>query len=342
MAFHISRNVGYGSNTTPNPAVYSTFKYWFYIDCDVDVVGMSGDVATIRVYGTYRVVNSTSGGPANVRAASDFAVLAGGSWDRSAHAFNGENYYMRALPCMPNADSDLLNNKMLLEFRGDTYRPNGNHSSVWAKGGTINPNYDGSTFDRSYNFDKTFTITIPAAGDVPIITWTTSGWGGPTAYEWLVQETWASWFDLKWDATLHFDANGGSNAPADIVHEATGGAETITIPDTVPTWEWHRFDGWADTRDGNPRYHAGDTITIDKNSPTKTIYAIWTEWYRVGDVRYSSTFRTTHRSGGKCHIRQNEAWVEMRSIDAGQPTPIDPPNRYYGGRWQNQYKIGQP
>jgi len=345
MAFHISKQVGWGSNRTPVISDSSSYKYFFCVDADVEAVGMNGSTATIRVWGTYRVLNSAAGGPPNrIGAASDFAVLAGGAWDKNAYAFaGGTNYYMANLPMMPNASSDFLNNKLILEFRGDTYSATGNHSSVWKKGGTVDPNYDGSTFDRTYSFDTTFTLEIPAAGDVPVITWTSSGWGPPSTYEWLTQQTWVSWFDLRWDATLHFDANGGSNAPANAVVEATGGSAQVTIPNEIPTWTWHRFDGWSRNQSATiPDYHPGDRVTVNRNDNPVTLYAVWTEWYRVGDVRYNGTYRTTHRSGGKCHLRKNGAWVEMRSIDAGFTEPIDPPNRRKNGRWQNQYKIGSP
>lgn len=148
--------------------------------------------------------------------------------------------------------------------------------------------------------------------------------------------------DVSWDATLNYDANGGSGAPSGETHRQSADSYAFTVSNTIPTWEWHRFDGWATSSTATtPQYHGGDTITIHKNDPTVTLYAVWTEYYRCGDVRYSGVFKTTHRSGGKCHIRQNGNWVEMRSIDAGTVTN-DPPQRYYGGAWHNQYKIGSP
>lgn len=344
MAFHISKSVGWGSNYAPNPGQPYTYKYFFSVELDVEPISLVENVATIHVWGTYRVQNSATGGPPNrIGAASDFAVLAGGSWDKSAYAFSGgTNYYQAGLPMMPNAGSDFVNNSIVLEFRGDTYSATGNKSSVYAKGVGVNPNTQGGTFDTTYSIDTTFTLRIPETGDVPVITWTSSGWAPPSTYEWLNQQTWASWFDLKWNATLHFDANGGSNAPTDAVVETTGGSTAVTVPDGVPTWEWHRFEGWSTSNTATvPSYHAGDKITVQRNNPTITLYAVWTEWYRVGDVRYSGIYKTTHRNGGKCHIRENGKWVEMRSIDAGYTTPIDPPNRRKNGRWQNQYKIGQ-
>ena len=149
--------------------------------------------------------------------------------------------------------------------------------------------------------------------------------------------------DVSWTARVRYDANGGSGAPSEQSHTQSSESYTFTIPDTIPTWTWHRFEGWSTDRTATvPQYRPGDSITVHKNDQTITLYTVWTEWYRVGDVRYSGTYRTTHRSGGKCHIRENGSWVEMRSIDAGKTSPVDPPNRRRNGRWQNQYKIGQP
>jgi len=150
------------------------------------------------------------------------------------------------------------------------------------------------------------------------------------------------YIDVSWTATIHYNANGGSGAPADQTDTVSAETKTFTIPNTVPTKNNARFEGWATSSSATvPQYHAGDSFTVDKNNPMATLYAVWTEYYRVGDVRYNGTYKTTNRSGGKCHIRQNGSWVEMRSIDAGKTSPVDPPNRRRGGAWQNQYRIGE-
>lgn len=149
--------------------------------------------------------------------------------------------------------------------------------------------------------------------------------------------------DVSWTATLKYNANGGSGAPANQTVTTNAASQNFTIPNTVPTKAKARFEGWStNSAATTAQYHGGDTFTVNKNNPTVTLYAVWTEYYRVGDVRYNGTYRTTNRSEGKCHIRQNGAWVEMLSIDAGHTTPVDPPNRRRGGAWQNQYKIGAP
>ena len=149
--------------------------------------------------------------------------------------------------------------------------------------------------------------------------------------------------DVSWTATLRYNSNGGSGAPSDQSVTTEASSQNFTIPDTVPTKARARFEGWSTNASSTTaQYHGGDTFTVNKNNPTVTLYAIWTEYYRVGDVRYNGVYKTTNRSGGKCHIRQNGSWVEMLSIDAGHTTPVDPPNRRKGGSWQNQYRIGAP
>ena len=357
MAFHVSRNVGWGSNYSPNPDVPSTYKYWFYVDVDVDCVSMSGNIATIRVWGTYRVKNSANGGPPNrIGAASDFAVLAGGAWDRDAYAFNqSTNYYQAGLPMMPNASQDFLNNKIVLEFRGDTYSATGNKSSVFKKGGTINPNVAGGTFDTTYSIDTTFQLEIPQTGNTPVITWTTSGWGAPHQYAWLVQETWVSWFDLKWNATLHFDANGGSGAPADVVEEVTGGETTLTVPAKQPTRKHFIFHGWSRTKkvcsgttwytEADAEVHAGDRITLTKSSPTVNLYAVWEYTYRPGQILVNGTWKSCDRDTnastrlGRCDVRRNGQWVEMRTRRNKTGNEFAPTIRK-SNQWKSQNLIG--
>lgn len=61
--------------------------------------------------------------------------------------------------------------------------------------------------------------------------------------------------------------------------------------------------------------------------------------YRPGNVRYNGEWKSTNRSVGKCHVRQNGQWVEMRTLNGGSGTG-NPPSRRTGGAWKNQYKIG--
>lgn len=61
--------------------------------------------------------------------------------------------------------------------------------------------------------------------------------------------------------------------------------------------------------------------------------------YRPGEVLTSGTWKSTNRSGGKCHLRSGGSWVEMKTSDGGTGTG-NPPSRRTSGTWKNQYKIG--
>lgn len=150
-----------------------------------------------------------------------------------------------------------------------------------------------------------------------------------------------------WDATLTYDANGGSPTPAAQtakVHPDTT-SKSFTITDAAPAWGYYRFLGWSHIKYTDSRtmadveYVAGDTFTIQKASPSKTLYAVWMMDYRPGDVKYAAGWKTTDRDGGKCHLRVNGSWVEMRTIDGGN-SEGNPPSRRTSGRWKNQYRIG--
>lgn len=75
--------------------------------------------------------------------------------------------------------------------------------------------------------------------------------------------------------TLHFDANGGSNPPADMTQYIGAlGTSTFTIPAAAPTNNGILFEGWSLTRNGAPAYGAGHAATIAIADDT-TLYAVW-------------------------------------------------------------------
>lgn len=71
-------------------------------------------------------------------------------------------------------------------------------------------------------------------------------------------------------------------------------------------------------------------------------HEVWVSWfdldYRPGAVRINGSWKSTNRSGGKCHLRVNGSWTEMRTVDGGLTG--NPPSRRTSGSWRNQYKIG--
>ena len=93
--------------------------------------------------------------------------------------------------------------------------------------------------------------------------------------------------------TLKFDANGGSNAPANLKH--TG---TASMPLTIPTRSGYRFKGWAKTSSNyTPDYIAGYNDYTDNflKQTTATVYAVWEE--------YTITFNANGGSGGPTTLK---------------------------------------
>lgn len=70
--------------------------------------------------------------------------------------------------------------------------------------------------------------------------------------------------------TLHYDANGGTGAPAD---DSALEGENCTVSDREPVYNGYRFLGWSeDSAAQTPRYSAGDLLTMTRNI---TLYAVW-------------------------------------------------------------------
>lgn len=197
MATHISKTVSWQAG------VGSPIKYTFNLDADVEVVSVTQlGIATIHLWGTVGVQNN----PTNSRnsfQASDFAVLGAGAMNlQFQHQFTpGVVYYQSALPCIPDGDQATIN-KVLIQFRGDTwlYDPvnNNNRSSLWTKQhGYLLNTYDGSIY-QSFRIDMTYAVDVSQEGDVPILTWTTSGSTGADYTAWIAEQTWLSWFELDY------------------------------------------------------------------------------------------------------------------------------------------------
>lgn len=144
------------------------------------------------------------------------------------------------------------------------------------------------------------------------------------------------YIDVSWTATLKYDANGGTGAPSDQTASESGNTHTFTVSNTVPTRANYRFDGW---KLGNTIYHGGDTISIAKSDPTKTLVAQWTEFYRPGERKVNGTWSSHNRSGGACERKVNGTWTELRTIDGGVGTG-DEPTRKQSETWYNQRKLG--
>ena len=82
--------------------------------------------------------------------------------------------------------------------------------------------------------------------------------------------------DVTVTYTLNYHANGGEGAPASQTAKSNTGKATFTVSSAIPTRDGYTFLGWADDADATAvQYHGGDKITLTKDNPTKTIYAVW-------------------------------------------------------------------
>lgn len=243
MAYHLVKDPEWRSGAgTP-------LKYVFHLDVYVDVVSVSGTTATISVQGTYGVTNYSTN-TSNATKASDFALVTPGDADAWNYQFTpGVEYYEAALPCIPNAPSS-VSNKVLLEFRGDTWRYDavhpGNASSLWLNGSgvVLDQLYTGGTTGdtRTFSINKTFTIDVSGGGNTPILAYVSSGWASGPYYTWLDHEVLVSWFELDYRPGAVW---GGS---AWLSHNRSSGAADVR---TASAWQTMRtIDGGSGS--GNP------------------------------------------------------------------------------------------
>lgn len=74
--------------------------------------------------------------------------------------------------------------------------------------------------------------------------------------------------------------DGVQNVPNALTYSGTEDSHEFIVPETNDmTCGNYEFKGWADTEKveslADVKYHAGDKITVTKDSPSKTIYAVW-------------------------------------------------------------------
>lgn len=147
--------------------------------------------------------------------------------------------------------------------------------------------------------------------------------------------------DVSWTATLNYNANGGTGAPSAGTVTTSGDTATITVSNTVPTRTNFRFEGWSTSSSATTAsYHGGDSFTISKSDPTKTLYAVWRKYYHPGKIWDGSDWLSHDREpGGDARVKSSSSWKDMRTIDA--PTgKNDPPSIYHDSDWYNMRDIG--
>ena len=88
-----------------------------------------------------------------------------------------------------------------------------------------------------------------------------------------IYAVWMPFFELR------YDANGGTNAPANQTRTAsapTVNKVTFTVPDQAPTKADYTFKGWADSANATEaKYQPGGTIDVQHKDSPKIVYAVW-------------------------------------------------------------------
>lgn len=191
MAIDINRTVQWQAG--PGTPV----KYSFSFTGTSDLVSRTPTTATFNLIGTATISNHPNNSQ-NSFAASDFAVLSAADKNPADYEFTqGVSYYQQGLPFLPNAPQDYVN-AVLIEFRGDTYRPNPNASSLYIVGAGVVANAITAESTTSYSVNTTFTITLSGQPDQPVLAWIQSGANNSTSYNWLDRQVWATLLDYDY------------------------------------------------------------------------------------------------------------------------------------------------
>ena len=112
----------------------------------------------------------------------------------------------------------------------------------------------------------------------------------------------AVWQQNKYTYTLTYDANGGSGAPdKQEVKDTTETSNTFTVSNQEPTREGYKFLGWSYSNAEDAAVNVDETVTVTKDEPSKTIYAVWQE------IKYTVTFNS---NGGSAVASQTVKYNE--------------------------------
>ena len=251
MAFHIHETEEWRAGAGTN------LKYKVTVDADLmleDII-YSDNVAIINING-YIYLENHPNGPRNTTAASDFAYIFGGFVDISTHPWTSTpNHYEEALVYLPDPQNDDVD-KIMAEFRGDTYTADPNRVSLWTP-------IDGLVYDQynqegtvSYHINVSYEVPLPTSGNIPVLTWATTGWSAPSNYVWLAYKTWATWADLDYrpGATLKNDRPyyPGDQGGIWKSHNRTNGAAHVLADVQSVTWQEMRTINGDLGGQGNP------------------------------------------------------------------------------------------
>lgn len=113
-------------------------------------------------------------------------------------------------------------------------------------------------------------------------------------------------------ATLTFDAQGGSGAPASVTGVGPDAVCEVRIPAEQPTKSGMTFAGWSRTEGGSAAYRPGDAVTLNGDT---TLYAVWNRLFVK--ARYlpgeggTGSFEVISDAGASINIVDTSAFLSM-------------------------------
>lgn len=134
---------------------------------------------------------------------------------------------------------------------------------------------------KYYGQTLTLSSTKPTRSGYKFIGWATSAsatsatYSAGGAYTANSGATLYAVWSVDATCTLVFDANGGTNPPANVIHVIN---KTTSLPSAIPTREGYYFIGWATKSTATTAtYIAGSRYTNNDftNDATITFYAVW-------------------------------------------------------------------
>lgn len=253
-ATHITKTVAW------NEVSPTDFKYKLTLDAYFDIVNVSGNYVTINITGNYTVAQTEHQQQLVAYPASDFGFLFFGNVIPAAPTtvIPGD-FYQAALPTLFGGSAEQYQNKLMLEFRGDTYASDGgNFTTVWTR-------KDGVVWNRKFGntstvipINETITMVADQGGLTPVLSWsTTYVTFNPTTYHWGDSEAWITIADLDYRPGGIYVSGSGW-----LSHNRSGGADDIY---DGSSWNTMRTAG-APSAKGNPPeiYHNGDWYNMRK------------------------------------------------------------------------------
>lgn len=251
MSTHISRSVAWN-----DPNIY---KYKITLSADFDIVSIVGNIATISIIGTYTIDQTEHEQQMVSAPASDYGFLFYGEVIPAAPmtVIPGD-FYMANLPTLFGGSAEQYMNKMMLEFRGDTYASDGgNFTNLWTvqDGLVINRKFGNTSTNVPIN--ETISVDVSDGGRSPILSWSaTYVTFNPTVYHWGDSIAWVSFVDLDYRPGATLDTNTGIWKS----HNRGNGACHVLSDVNNMTWHECRTIGGDVSAQGNPPLilHAAD------------------------------------------------------------------------------------